>query len=69
MKTGVVPRHLALLMDGNRRYAKKQDITNIEAYTMGYVSLKREFVDIIYNTYSLLISLISCVLYTTDSIK
>ena len=37
IKTGDIPKHIALIMDGNRRYAKKRNIARKEAHLMGYV--------------------------------
>lgn len=41
LKTGQVPKHVALIMDGNRRYANKQNITKEKGHLRGYVSLQR----------------------------
>ncbi|XP_039311022.1 dehydrodolichyl diphosphate synthase complex subunit DHDDS-like isoform X1 [Solenopsis invicta] len=43
IKTGNVPRHVAFIMDGNRRYANKQNVAKKEVYSKGYASLKRKF--------------------------
>ncbi|XP_036141507.1 dehydrodolichyl diphosphate synthase complex subunit DHDDS-like [Monomorium pharaonis] len=36
IKTGDIPKHIALIMDGNRRYAKKRNIARKEAHLMGF---------------------------------
>lgn len=41
IRTGHVPKHVAFIMDGNRRYANKQKVAGIEGHVKGYVSLKR----------------------------
>lgn len=41
IRTGHVPKHVAFIMDGNRRYANKQKVAGIEGHVRGYVSLKR----------------------------
>lgn len=40
LKTGQIPRHVALIMDGNRRYANKQNLAKGEGHLRGYVFLK-----------------------------
>jgi ditrans,polycis-polyprenyl diphosphate synthase len=36
-----VPRHVAFIMDGNRRYAKHQHIHTKEGHSRGYEKLKQ----------------------------
>ncbi|KAG5327016.1 DHDDS synthase, partial [Acromyrmex heyeri] len=36
IKINKVPKHVAFIMDGNRRYAKKQNLTIAEGYSKGY---------------------------------
>ncbi|KYN31674.1 Dehydrodolichyl diphosphate synthase [Trachymyrmex septentrionalis] len=36
IKTGEIPKHVAFIMDGNRRYAKKQNLTIAEGHLKGY---------------------------------
>ncbi|KAG5327916.1 DHDDS synthase, partial [Acromyrmex charruanus] len=36
IKISKVPKHVAFIMDGNRRYAKKQNLTIAEGYSKGY---------------------------------
>eukprot|EP00124_Ichthyophonus_hoferi_P001868 Ihof_evm8s110 gene=Ihof_evmTU8s110 len=41
ISTGVIPKHIGIIMDGNRRYGKKEHIKTIEAHTLGFTALKR----------------------------
>lgn len=38
---GKVPKHIAFIMDGNRRHARSQQKSPIEGHKMGVESLKR----------------------------
>lgn len=40
LKAGYIPKHVAFIMDGNRRYASKNGIEKIEGHTKGYISIK-----------------------------
>lgn len=35
LKYGPIPKHVAFIMDGNRRYAKKNNVNKIEGHTKG----------------------------------
>lgn len=39
MKTGKVPQHVAFIMDGNRRYAKKESISRKDGHNKGFDKL------------------------------
>jgi len=39
MRTGKVPQHVAFIMDGNRRYAKKENISRKEGHSKGFDKL------------------------------
>ncbi|VVC88775.1 unnamed protein product [Leptidea sinapis] len=39
VKTGRVPQHLAFIMDGNRRYAKKLSVNTTDGHTKGFDKL------------------------------
>lgn len=35
IKNGRVPKHVAFIMDGNRRYAKKNNVQKVEGHSQG----------------------------------
>ncbi|MES2971545.1 MAG: polyprenyl diphosphate synthase [Patescibacteria group bacterium] len=39
-KTVVIPNHIGLILDGNRRWAKAQGLPNLEGHRIGYSNLK-----------------------------
>ncbi len=39
LKSGSVPKHVAFIMDGNRRYAKKNSMDRAEGHLMGFDKL------------------------------
>ncbi|XP_071494705.1 dehydrodolichyl diphosphate synthase complex subunit DHDDS-like [Diadema antillarum] len=39
LKCGPVPQHVAFIMDGNRRFAKKQSVQTIEGHSLGFEKL------------------------------
>ncbi|XP_022198497.1 dehydrodolichyl diphosphate synthase complex subunit DHDDS [Nilaparvata lugens] len=39
LKCGAVPKHVAFIMDGNRRYAKKNNVDKIQGHTKGFDKL------------------------------
>ena len=39
LKTGQIPKHVAFIMDGNRRYASKRSIDRLEGHSMGFEKL------------------------------
>jgi ditrans,polycis-polyprenyl diphosphate synthase len=38
---GPVPRHVAFVMDGNRRYAERQGIARLDGHSHGYKKVRR----------------------------
>lgn len=41
IKQGRVPRHVAFVMDGNRRYARSHRIETVEGHNLGFEALAR----------------------------
>ena len=39
LKNGPLPKHVAIIMDGNRRYAKSRNIKKIEGHISGFEKL------------------------------
>jgi ditrans,polycis-polyprenyl diphosphate synthase len=39
LKCGQLPKHIAIIMDGNRRYAKSRNIQKIEGHLSGFEKL------------------------------
>ena len=39
VKMGKIPKHVAVIMDGNRRYAKKENISRKEGHNAGFEKL------------------------------
>lgn len=40
LRQGAVPKHVAFIMDGNRRYAKKMKVQTIEGHFKGFKKLE-----------------------------
>lgn len=38
LRTGPVPKHVAIIMDGNRRYANKNGVKKVEGHNKGCVA-------------------------------
>ena len=47
MKAGKVPQHVAFIMDGNRRFAKKEHISRKDGHMKGFEKLTQVCIDII----------------------
>ena len=40
LKCGIIPNHVAFILDGNRRYAKKQNMKTTKGHGHGFTKLK-----------------------------
>lgn len=40
IRSGVIPKHVAIIMDGNRRFAKKMHIENGKGHALGFEKLR-----------------------------
>lgn len=59
VKAGHVPKHVAFIMDGNRRYAKKNNVKKVDGHSKGWVkSCLFIFLAIIYIILSLYKSIV-----------
>jgi undecaprenyl pyrophosphate synthase len=45
LASGPIPQHVAFVMDGNRRYARKERKQTIQGHTDGFMALRRVRVD------------------------
>ena len=41
LAAGPIPKHIAFVMDGNRRYARKNQLAVQQGHSEGYVALRR----------------------------
>jgi ditrans,polycis-polyprenyl diphosphate synthase len=41
LRQGPVPKHIAFVMDGNRRYARNHRIESVEGHHLGFEALAR----------------------------
>ncbi|MBE7180010.1 MAG: undecaprenyl diphosphate synthase family protein [Terriglobus roseus] len=41
LRQGPVPKHIAFVMDGNRRFARKHHVEAIEGHNLGFEALAR----------------------------
>lgn len=47
LRTGEIPRHVAFIMDGNRRYASKQKVAKKQGHVEGYVCIFDETLEVL----------------------
>jgi hypothetical protein len=41
LKAGPIPRHVAFIMDGNRRYARDKGVNVVQGHVDGFAALRR----------------------------
>jgi ditrans,polycis-polyprenyl diphosphate synthase len=49
LKAGPIPQHIAIIMDGNRRFAKKNSMAKAEGHLKGFDKLAEVCCNMFYN--------------------
>jgi len=63
IKMGQMPKHVAVIMDGNRRYAKKENISRKEGHTAGFDKLAQ----VLYWCHKLDIPEVTCYAFSIEN--
>ena len=45
METNIIPQHIAVIMDGNGRWARRRGLPRLEGHRRGYKALKNFVMD------------------------
>ncbi|KAB2618235.1 dehydrodolichyl diphosphate synthase 6-like [Pyrus ussuriensis x Pyrus communis] len=65
VSVGPIPEHIAFIMDGNRRYAKKRNLPAGEGHRAGFLS----FMSVLRYCYELLVKYVTVSAFGTDNFK
>ncbi|KAJ4967215.1 hypothetical protein NE237_019064 [Protea cynaroides] len=65
LSVGPIPRHVAFIMGGNRRYARKQNLSETASYTAGFLAL----MSILKYCYELGIQYVTLYAFSIDNFK
>ncbi|XP_059437338.1 dehydrodolichyl diphosphate synthase CPT3-like [Corylus avellana] len=65
LSVGPLPNHIALIMDGNRRYAKKQNMAEVAGHKAGFIALMK----LLSHSYELGVKYVTVYAFSIDNFK